>query len=252
MLRFRMNLTTAISFAVAYDVERFARCVPFSTRGADPAMSTDRSIKPGPVNDSGKIAIWILAVIGAFLSLYCSNQLVSASENWLLLVLFGVLALMVAGPLDLGLGLSTLFRNNPDRPSFFSRSFYGGFGATLLVIMIWSVIWLCDRYDLYGTKERTVHTVETAHLAQGDPSSHGSERKTPRARIEQYLADPYKMFVVKGSLPLLAILLLCMAFPTHSADTAPDSLASSRARARARSYWASWSVPWPQSRLPQL
>ena len=144
-------------------------------------MSTGNTTKPAPFWDLAKIVVWGMAVVGAFVYLSVVGLLVSASENWLLLVLVGALALMIAGPLDLGLGLSSLFRNDPDRPSFWSRSLFGGLGATFLVIMVWSVIFFCDTYILPRTNVRSAESEATQHVTPAETEKLQTEHAHSRS-----------------------------------------------------------------------
>ena len=261
-------------------------------RGAEHAMSTDNQnasarqnniLNLGNIKDLGKIISWIVIIPASFGFLsdkipinsvsfgflsdrYGIGLLNSAGENWILMALFGVLALLIAGPLDLGLGLSKLFRNDPDRDrsirrskvsllwDFFSgRSFWSGLGATLLVFMIWSVIFFCDRYDLYGsadtdTQEKASHSASSPRNPNGsNPSPINSifdEFKNAFVRVfldtnpkPQGLGDRLRnlrngdetkqlvflpLYLILGSLPLLAILGLCVVFPNNAANSARE------------------------------
>ena len=110
--------------------------------------------------------VWTVMAVGAFYVLFVHASDYGTGSlfgdlitHWPLAVLFVVVGLMLAGHFGPGLGLPTLFRDDPDGTEWFwrSRSFGGGFGVNLLLSVVWTVIGFCNFIE---SQERIVRLKE--------------------------------------------------------------------------------------------
>ncbi len=121
-------------------------------------------------------------------------------EHWPLALLHLVLLLTVAGVLGRGLGLPELFRIDASRPGRLRwlRPFAAGFGAATFIAGSQVAVYFIDlvNHDEYQLNRDEYRLVRVPVWAQDPP-------------------ERLPAFVVIGATPILAVLLLTVAFPLH-------------------------------------
>jgi hypothetical protein len=116
-------------------------------------------------------------------------------DHWPLTALLALVGLMIAGYFGGGLGLPTLFRDDPDDGHrFFGRAFGAGFGSSLVVVVVWVVIFFCD---FITVQERIAfHKAQTEEIAPDGMGSDGLSKNDRAPRV-----------VVRGQFQVLGGLL---------------------------------------------
>ena len=165
-----------------------------------------------------RLAVWFITFVIVAVYLWRFGLVERISEHWPLMTLIAFIGLMISGQLGAGLGLPTLFRDDPDEPltffnRLFSRSFLSGFGVMLLVILVWTIIYYLDYINHYDRVRALAPRYQTW-------SQHFSllpiiDRDWGMVLAPYpYPSGVYVRFLAIGCLPVLTILALCVVYPT--------------------------------------
>ena len=182
-----------------------------------------------PPSTGVSLKIWIIALAVILPYFWFFGLLGRMGEHWLPMALIASVGLMISGQFGSGLGLPTLFRDDPDKPpQFFSRSFLSGIGVTLLVIVVWTVVFYSE---FLNHSERTYPYEAT--YAQRLKAGNVLPIINNEGIIIGGWAWVLAWFLIIASAPTLALVALCVAFPTPDITARRESSGRPTARRRA-------------------